>query len=117
MKLDQMYCAFSFSFSLRVSSSCLTFLIVAFINAFSSFRWLFDFLMSVSSDFCSSNFSDMNFMLASSSSTLESVILKFSFINSVYIPNFSFIFSGFALISSFTYLFQCATMKFLFALS
>ena len=61
MKLDLMYCAFSFSFSLTASSSSLTFLIVEFSNAFSSFRWLLHFLMSLSSAFCSYNFSDMSF--------------------------------------------------------
>ena len=104
MKLDLTYCAFSFSFSLAASSSRLTFLIVEFSNAFSSFRWLFDFLTFASLDFCSSNFSDMNFMLASRSSTLESVILNFSFTDYVCILNFSFIFSVFVLISSFTLL-------------
>ena len=61
MKLDLMYCAFSFSFSLTTSSSSLTFLIVEFSNACSSFRWLLHFLMSLSSAFCSYNFSDMSF--------------------------------------------------------
>ena len=56
MKLDLMYCAFSFSFSLTASSSSLTFLIVESSSVFSFFRWLFNFLTSVGSDFCSSNF-------------------------------------------------------------
>ena len=116
MKLDLMYCAFSFSFSLTALSSSLTFLIVEFSNAFSSFRWLFKFLMSAGSDICSSNFSDMNFMLTSRSSTLESVILSFSFINSVCILNFSLIFQNLSWFLLSRYLFHCATMKCLFPL-